>query len=215
MVAFRADMDGLPMAEETGLEYTSTTSCAHMCGHDGHMATLIASALFWKKNRDKIPKNKSVRLLFQPAEEGPGGAKPMIEEGCLEGVDEVFGYHNVPFGEQGSITLKSGELMAGSVEVIVDIEAKGGHPSQPPHSIDPITAASNLHAAFHTIKSRNIFNTDVVSFTVCAINSPTPSNDIPKLVKMKGTLRYFQKDVRDKVIERIKTLTETISEGFD
>ncbi|CAI2371800.1 unnamed protein product [Moneuplotes crassus] len=214
-IAFRADMDALPMVEETGLDYTSTTDCAHMCGHDGHMATLIATAQFWMKNRPKIPQNKTIRLLFQPAEEGPGGALPMIEEGCLEGVDEVYGYHNAPFGEEGSISLKSGGFMAGSVEIRIEIEGKGGHGSEPAHSIDPITAACSLHASFHSIKSRNTFNTDVVSFVICAFNSGTADNVIPRTAHMRGTLRYYDEKVRDKVIERIKTLTDSVCTGFE
>jgi hippurate hydrolase len=90
-------MDALPMEEKNhDLEYKSTTEWAHMCGHDGHMATIMATAKVIVSNRDKIPKNKFVRLLFQPAEEGPGGALPMIKEGCMNGIDEVYGYHNIP-----------------------------------------------------------------------------------------------------------------------
>mmetsp|Transcript_33380 Transcript_33380/g.32835 ORF Transcript_33380/g.32835 Transcript_33380/m.32835 type:complete len:187 (-) Transcript_33380:691-1251(-) len=100
VIALRADMDGLPMKEETGLDYASVTEYAHMCGHDGHMAILITTGLFLKNHRNKIPSNKTVRLLFQPAEEGPGGAEPMIKEGCLEGVDEIYGYHSSPFGPE-------------------------------------------------------------------------------------------------------------------
>ncbi|CAI2371455.1 unnamed protein product [Moneuplotes crassus] len=159
VVAFRADMDALPMSEETGAEYTSVTDCAHMCGHDGHMAILITTGMFLKQHRDKIPSNKTIRLLFQPAEESPGGAKPMIEEGCLDGVDEIYGYHNAPFGEEATITCKPKELMAGVTIVNIEIEGKGGHGSEPANSIDPITAAVNVHSAFNTIKSRNVPST--------------------------------------------------------
>ncbi len=95
-IAIRADMDALPMKEETGLPYASKTKFAHMCGHDGHTTCLLGLAEYLAKKKDKIPKDKKVRLLFQPAEEGPGGARPMIKEGCLDGVDEVYGYHNFP-----------------------------------------------------------------------------------------------------------------------
>ena len=97
LIALRADMDGLPMPENNqSLPYKSETKFAHMCGHDGHMACLMAAAKIFAANRSKIPSNKGVRLLFQPAEENPGGAAPMIKEKCLDGVDEVYGMHNIP-----------------------------------------------------------------------------------------------------------------------
>ena len=130
------------MEEENDFEYKSLTNAAYMCGHDGHIATLVASAQFWAKNRNKMPKNKCIRLLFQPCEElPPGGAKPMIEEGCLEGVDEVYGYHNGPFAHEGSISIRPGPLMTGVSKVTIIIEGQGGHGSEPAKSIDPITAA--------------------------------------------------------------------------
>ena len=119
-VALRADMDGLPIPENNKkLKYTSKTDYAHMCGHDGHTATLLATAKALIQNRDKIPKNKMVRLLFQPAEEGPGGAKPMIEEGCLENIDEVYGFHNVPNFDEGDIRVCHGAIFADSISVSI------------------------------------------------------------------------------------------------
>jgi amidohydrolase len=112
-IALRADMDALPIPEHNPtLSYKTTTDCAHMCGHDGHMATLLAAAEVLMKNRDKIPKGKKVRLLFQPAEEGPGGALPMIKEGCLTGIDEVYGFHNIPNFDEGDIRVVDGPIMA-------------------------------------------------------------------------------------------------------
>ncbi|CAI2371309.1 unnamed protein product [Moneuplotes crassus] len=215
VIALRADMDGLPMKEETGLDYSSVTEYAHMCGHDGHMAILIATGVFLKNHRDKIPSNKIVRLLFQPAEEGPGGAEPMIKEGCLEGVDEIYGYHNAPMGQEGTISLKSGPVMAGIEEVYIDIEGVGGHGSEPANATDPITAACHLHSAFHTIKSRNTFNTDVVAFTICELNSGTTFNVIPRTAKMSGTIRYYDEKVKNLCVKRIEELTNEICEGFN
>ena len=112
-VALRADMDGLPIPENNPhLSYKTTTDHAHMCGHDGHMATILTTAQILQKNRDKIPKNKFIRLLFQPAEEGPGGAKPMIDDGCLENIDEVYGYHNIPNFDEGDIRVCEGPFFA-------------------------------------------------------------------------------------------------------
>jgi len=101
-VALRADIDGLPIPENNPhLEYKSQTDHAHMCGHDGHMSTLLSAAAVLAKKRPQIPKGQFVRLLLQPAEEGPGGALPMVKEGCLEGIDEVYGYHNIPQFPEG------------------------------------------------------------------------------------------------------------------
>ena len=214
-LAFRADIDALKMKEETGLEYSSVTDHAHMCGHDGHMATLLATTQFWVKHREKIPKNKKIRLLFQPAEEGPGGAEPMIKEGWMEGVDEVYGYHNVPFGVEGSVTCCQGPFMAGVIIIKIEVIGQGGHGSEPAKSIDPITAACHLHTAFHTIKSRSVMNKDVVAFTICEFTSGSTYNVIPRTAFMQGTIRYFDKEVKNKVVERIKLLTQTICEGFN
>ena len=105
MIALRADMDGLPIPENNpNLPYKTKTQHAHMCGHDGHMATLCCAVEVLCKHREKIPENKTIRLLFQPSEEGPdSGALVMVKEGCMEGVDEVYGYHNVPNFSEGDV----------------------------------------------------------------------------------------------------------------
>ena len=179
-VAFRADIDALEMKEETGLDYTSITDFAHMWGHDGHTATLLATAQFWIKNRDKIPQNKTIRLIFQPAEEGPGGAEMMIREGCMDGVDEIYGYHNMPLGIEGSVTIWHGPFMTGGININIEVIGQGGHGSDPSKSIDPITTACHLHTALHTIKSRSLQNKDLAIFTIGQFESGTTYNVIPR-----------------------------------
>ena len=213
-VAFRADIDALEMKEETGLDYSSVTEFAHMWGHDGHIAILLATAQFWIKHREKLPKNKTIRLIFQPAEEGPGGALPMIKEGWMDGVDEVYGYHNLPLGIEGSVTISSGAFMSGGFNVEVEVIGQGGHGSEPAKSIDPITAACQLHNAFHTIKSRSIMNKDIVNFNIWKFVSGSTYNVIPRTALMQGMVRYFNVELRSKLIERITTLTKSICEGF-
>ncbi|CAI2371136.1 unnamed protein product [Moneuplotes crassus] len=215
VIALRADMDALPIKEETGVDYASVTEYSHMCGHDGHVAILIATGVFLKNHRDKIPSNKTIRLLFQPAEELVGGAETMVKEGCLEGVDEIYGYHNSPLGQEGTISIMPGPMMAGNEKVYIDIEGVGGHGSEPANATDPITAACHLHSAFHTIKSRNTFNTDVVVFTICELNSGTTFNVIPRTAKMSGTIRYYDEKVKDLCVKRIEELTKEICEGFN
>ena len=125
-------MDALPIPEiNPTLPYRSTTDSAHMCGHDGHTATLLAAAQVMATHRNKIPKGKKIRLLFQPAEEGPGGALPMIKEGCLKGIDEVYGFHNVPNFDEGDVRVIEGPIMAMGTTVKIKVIGKGGHGSVP------------------------------------------------------------------------------------
>jgi amidohydrolase len=149
-IALRADIDGLKMPENNPqLAYCSKTEYAHMCGHDGHTATLVLAAVLLMRERERLPANCTVRLLFQPAEEGPGGAKPMVEAGCLEGVDEVFGLHNVPNFPEGEIRVKEGPLMASISGIKVTIKGKGGHSSMPNHVKDVISAGASIVNNFH------------------------------------------------------------------
>ena len=142
-IALRADMDGLPIKEmNEDLEYKSTTEWAHMCGHDGHMTTILSAAYVIITNRDKIPCNNFVRLLFQPAEEAPGGALPMIKEGCLEGIQEIYGYHNVPNFDQGDVRVCEGAFFAAGSKVTITVKGQGGHGSSPHKLVDPIVCAA-------------------------------------------------------------------------
>lgn len=181
MIALRTDIDALAMDEANiDLPYRSVKSgrkrfdissfslsfadprapksqgVAHMCGHDGHMAMLMGAAQILAERRDRIPINRTVRLLIQPAEEGPGGAPVMIEEGCLDGVEEVYGLHNWPMIPVGQLRVKAGPLMAHVSEFEVVIHGKGGHASQPQDSIDPIIATCHIVTSLQTIMSRNI-----------------------------------------------------------
>jgi amidohydrolase len=142
-LALRADIDGLEMPENNpDLPYRSQTKYAHMCGHDGHTATMIMAGCILNKNKALISKGSKVRLMFQPAEEGPGGAKPMIEEGALDSIDEVYGLHNVPNAPAGMILVKSGPVMASISGVKITIKGKGGHSSMPHLFNDVISAGA-------------------------------------------------------------------------
>ena len=145
LIALRTELDALAMPEKNeDLAYRSSNSFAHMCGHDGHMACLMAAASVIAANRSKMPCNKGVRLLLQPAEEGPGGALPMIKENCLAGVDEVYGFHNFPFDE-GDIRVCEGGFFAASTTVKIKIVGRGGHGSTPHKLVDPISAANAVY----------------------------------------------------------------------
>jgi hippurate hydrolase len=167
VIALRADMDALPIPENNPtLPYKTQTDCAHMCGHDGHMATLLSAAEVISKNKNKIPTGKKVRLLFQPAEEGPGGALPMIKEGCLDGVDEVYGYHNIPNFEEGDIRVCEGPIMAKVTTVKIKVIGQGGHGSVPHMIKDVISAGAAILNALHTVKSRCIDSKENFIFTL-------------------------------------------------
>lgn len=143
-------MDGLPIPENNQkLPYKTTTDYAHMCGHDGHMATILACTSTFVANRHKVPSNKGIRLLFQPAEEMPGGALPMVKEGCMKNVDEVYGYHNIPNFDEGDIRVCSGGFFAAVTLVKIVVKGQGGHGSTPHKLKDPITCANYIFNALH------------------------------------------------------------------
>ena len=163
MIAIRADIDGLLMPENNQkLPYKSQTKYAHMCGHDGHVAMLMAAVEVVMKKLDKIPSNKTVRLLWQPAEEGPGGALPMIADGCLEDVDEVYGLHNVPNYDEGDIRVVAGPIMAAAVIVKIKVRGKGGSGSAPHKVKDPI---SQVQRDFTTRFTRSSLAASVIALT--------------------------------------------------
>ena len=166
-VAIRADLDALPIPEcNPDLPYKSVTPFAHMCGHDGHISTILATVQVLAKHRSKIPSNKKVRVLFQPAEESMGGAFPMIKEGCLEGVDEVYGYHNIPNFEEGDVRVAAGAFMAKVTDVKIKVLGQGGHGSAPHMCKDVISAGAAILTNLHTVKSRCIESKENFIFTI-------------------------------------------------
>ena len=178
-----------------------------MCGHDGHMACLMAASSVITANRSKIPSNKGVRLLLQPAEEGPGGALPMMKEGCLDGVDEVYGFHNLPIFDEGDIRVCSGGFFAASTVVKIKIIGQGGHGSTPHKLTDPIAGANAVYSALHTIASRNIDSRENFVFTICNVQAGHTYNVFPDEAMMEGSIRAYSRDVQEKVISRIEKIS--------
>ncbi|CDW83506.1 amidohydrolase [Stylonychia lemnae] len=216
MIALRADMDALPIPENNpDLEYKTTNSWAHMCGHDGHMTTLLAAAQVIANNRDKMPSDKTVRLLLQPAEEGPGGALPMIkEDNCLQDVDEVYGFHNVPNFLEGEVRVVSGPIMAQVSVVRINVVGRGGHGSLPHLVNDVITASAFILNNLHTIKSRCIHNKENFVFTICQVDSGFTHNVFPDKSFMQGTIRSYNNEVLKKIKEKIVLIAETTAETY-
>ncbi|WP_284774214.1 M20 aminoacylase family protein [Agrobacterium sp. lyk4-40-TYG-31] len=215
-IAIRADMDALPILEETGKPYASKTpGKMHACGHDGHTTVLLGAAQHLAKTRRF---NGTVTLIFQPAEESgkPSGAQKMIADGLFERFpfDAIFGLHNHPGAPEGAILVRSGPLMASSDTVNITIKGKGGHASRPHLTIDPIVVACNLVVALQTVVSRNIDPTQTAVVTVGTIHAGEAVNVIPEYAKLALSVRCFEPRIRVLLEERITKLTHSVVDGF-
>lgn len=213
-IALRGDMDALPIEEETGLSFSSIhKGCMHACGHDGHTAMLLGAAKILSENTDKFSGN--VKLLFQPGEEYPGGAKPMIDEGAMENpkVDAVIGLHNGLINEKipsGSIAYRDGCMMASMDRFLIKVIGKGCHGAYPQLGIDPIIVSSEIVLALQKIISREI-NTNVPSIlSVCRINGGFSQNIIPDIVELEGTVRATDVETRNFIARRIEEVVKGI-----
>ena len=206
-VAFRADMDCLPMEENTGLPYTSKIpGKAHSCGHDGHITSLLGLAALVSQNLNSIPSNKITRLLFQPAEEfcrknNTGGAKLMVEDGCMKGVDEVYGYHNVPSFPLGHLAVKEGPVMSAITVIKFIVLGKGGHASVPHLSNNPVDAGVDVYLEIKKIEEK--FNNDKRKFVMCfpMFNAGTADNVIPDTSEIAGTVRTLEIGLEDEILK--------------
>jgi len=216
-IAIRADMDALPMKEDNShLEYQSTNdNAAHMCGHDGHVTCLLGGLSKILEHWHQIPENKCVRLLFQPAEESlESGAKLMVEEGCLEGVEEVYGMHNFPTYPIGTIVVKSGPMMAQSVHIKITFIGKGGHGSQPEKANDPLQPALEFHAKLKELnqKYKDEGKTYVCTFPVLQVGEAI--NVIAEKAFLGGTLRSFDNDFAVEFRDKLQQIVDEICEKY-
>ncbi len=212
VLMLRADMDALPIEEENDVEYRSQTpGVMHACGHDGHTAMLMGTARILMGMRDRFA--GTVKVLFQPAEEGPGGAKPMIEEGALEDphVDASFGLHLAQEMPLGQVASKAGPSMAAADGFRVTIQGRGGHGARPHGCVDPIMVGAQIITALQTLVSREIDPLEAAVVTVGALNAGKAGNVIPDTAEMRGTVRSFDPGVRDHLQRRVPEVIKGIA----
>ncbi len=213
-IALRGDIDALPLEEKTDVSYKSVKAqCMHACGHDGHTATLMAAAIWLKQNEDKL--TNPISLIFQPAEEGGHGAKKMIEEGCLDGVDMIFGWHNWPAIKFGQAVCPEGTVMAGNGTFHITLKGSGGHSSQPEICKDPVLAASALTMALQQIASRQVAPQDAVVVSVTSIDAISGVTVIPDNAKVEGSIRVPTNELKTKVFNQIEEISKGIALAYN
>lgn len=206
-IALRADIDALPVKENTDLDFASVNEgCCHACGHDLHMTTLLAAARLLSKYSHQL--QGTVKFFFQPAEEKLGGSETIINNGFLEDVDAIFGIHTWPDVPGGSIGIKKGPMMAGSDSFKITITAPGGHAAHPHKTPDPIAAAAYMITQLQTIVARELNPLDSAVITVGKMTAGTAANIIPSEVVLEGSMRYLLPETRKKIHESIKRIAE-------
>lgn len=214
-IAFRADIDGLKILEETNVFFQSeNVDYMHACGHDGHMSILLGFAHYISTIKSV---NKGILFIFQPAEEGPGGAEVIINEGVLDhyNVKHVFGLHLFPGLNEGEIGIKAGPMMAQTAEFDIDIKAESGHGAAPHKANDGIIVAAQLINSFQSIISRNINPIEGAVLTIGTINGGERRNIIAENIRLEGTLRAFDKEVYSKIKSRMSDICKGLETMFN
>lgn len=214
-VGLRADIDALPIKEANAVPYASQRSgVMHACGHDGHTVSLLGAAALLLRDESW---SGTVQLIFQPSEENGAGARAMIADGLLERfpMERVFGFHNWPGLEAGTVQVHRGPVMADPGRFEITLHGTAGHGAKPDLTRDPIVAAGHLIVALQTIVSRNVEPIDSAVVSVGAIHGGTAHNQIPDSVTLSGTFRTYRLSVRERVMDRIRQISEGIAETFE
>jgi hippurate hydrolase len=211
-VLLRADMDALPIHEKTGLEFASSNGAMHACGHDMHTAALVGAAKLLSARREQMRGN--VVFMFQPGEEGPGGAEPMIAEGLLDVTGEkptaAYAFHVMP-GSPGIFSTIQGSMMAGTSDIHIEVHGKGGHASEPHTSVDPVPVAAEIVLALQTYRNSRFSAFEPLALTVTMVRASDASNIIPDSASITATTRYLSEQALDQIKREIPLLVEGIS----
>ena len=211
VIGIRADMDALPIHEETGKPYASKyDGKMHACGHDGHTAMLLGASKYLSETRNF---DGQVVLIFQPAEEGGAGAKAMIDDGLMDRwkINEVYGLHNMPGMPVGHFATRAGSLMAATDEFNITIHGIGGHAAKPHDTVDPIVVGSQVVSAIQTIVSRNVDPLDSIVVSTTVFQAGNAFNVIPQSAFLRGTIRTLKPETRDFAEKRIKEITNGVA----
>ena len=208
VIGLRADMDALPIAEATGAAHASRTPGAmHACGHDGHTAMLLGAAQYLAETRNF---DGTVAVIFQPAEEGGGGGREMVEDGMMErfGVQEVYGMHNMPGLPVGQFAIRTGPMMAAADEFTVTVTGYGGHAARPHMTVDPVVIAAQIVTGLQSIVARNVDPVESGVITVTKLQAGDAFNVIPQTAYLGGTARTLSPAVRDLIEKRMAEVVE-------
>ncbi len=214
VIGLRADMDALPITENTGKPYASTIpGKMHACGHDGHTAMLLGAAKYLAETRNF---DGTVALIFQPAEEGGGGGDAMVKDGLMEkfGIEEVYGMHNFPGIPVGEFGIREGGIMAATDVFAIDIEGVGGHAALPHLAVDPIVTAAQMISGLQTLVSRNVDPVKSAVLSVTVIKAGEANNVIPRTAKITGTVRTLDEDVRDLMEQRLNDFVPQFAKSY-
>jgi amidohydrolase len=215
VIMLRFDIDALPINEQTGAEYASQNpGVMHACGHDGHAAIGLTVAKLLNNHREQL--NGTVKLVFQPAEEGLGGAESMIKDGVLESPAPVraLGLHLWNEKPVGWIGVAAGPVMAGAATFDITVRGKGGHGAAPHLGIDPVVGAAQIVTAVQSIASRNVDPQKAAVISVCTIHGGDAFNVIPQEVRMSGTIRYYEPAIGELTFKRLREVAEHVASGM-